>query len=92
MDLSSSFWSQELEPGSQDYTAFGVPGHGHYCYSRSAQGLVNSSASFQRLLDHVVQGLRQVYVYIDDVILAHDTHEQHLLASEMSFCVSGNTD
>ena len=78
IDLSSGFWNQELEPGSQALTAFGLPGLGHWEYKRSAQGLCNSPAAFQRLLDYVLRGLDRVFVYIDDVIVCSDSHEEHL--------------
>ena len=78
IDLSSGFWNQELEPGSRALTAFGLPGLGHWEYKRSAQGLCNSPAAFQRLLDYVLRGLDRVYVYIDDVIVCSNNHEEHL--------------
>ena len=80
IDLSNGFFNQLLEPESQDYTAFSVQGLGQFCYTRSAQGLVNSSAAFQRMLDYVIQGLSNTYAYIDDVIIASDSHEEHLKA------------
>ena len=78
IDLSSGFWNQSLHKSSRPYTAFAVPGKGHYEYTRTAQGLANSPAAFQRLLDFVVQGLPGVYVYIDDVIVATNTMENHV--------------
>ncbi len=78
IDLSSGFWNQELTKSSQKYTAFGVPGLGHFEYTRSAQGLCNSPPAFQRLLDFLTRGLPQVFVYVDDVVVCSDTHEQHL--------------
>ena len=79
IDLSSGFWNQELTPQSRPYTAFGFPGSGHWEYTRCAQGLTNSPAAFQRLLDHVLTGLDKVHVYIDDVIVCSDNHEEHIL-------------
>ena len=78
IDLSSGFWNQELTEKSKPYTSFGVMGVGSFEYNRSAQGLANSSASFQRLLDHITKGLRHTFVYTDDVILSSQSHEQHL--------------
>lgn len=78
IDLSSGFWNQMLDPKSSPITAFGVPGKGHYEYLRSAQGLCNSPASFQRLLDHIVRDIPNVYVYIDDVVIASKDHKEHL--------------
>ena len=78
IDLSQGFWNQELTERSKPYTAFGVPGLGHFEYNRSAQGLCNSPPAFQRLLDHVTRGLKGTYVYLDDVVLVAKTHEEHL--------------
>ena len=41
-------------------------------------GLRNSAQSFQRLMDTVLQDLPRVFVYIDDVLIASATPEQHL--------------
>ena len=78
IDLSSGFWNQVLTKPSRAYTAFGLPGSGHWEYTRSAQGLTNSPATFQRLLDHVLQDLEGVYVYIDDVIICSQNQAEHL--------------
>lgn len=78
IDLSQGFWNQELEESSKHKTAFGVPGLGHFEYNRSAQGLCNSGAAFQRLLDYVTSGLKGVFVYIDDIVIVSKTHEEHV--------------
>lgn len=85
IDLSSGFWNQVLDKSSRAYTAFGLPGLGHWEYTRSAQGLCNSSSAFQRLLDYIVRGLTGVQVYIDDVILSSQTHAEHLAALQQVF-------
>ena len=77
IDLSSGFWNQSLDKNSRKFTAFGVPGMGHFQYTRSAQGLCNSPAAFQRLLDYVTKGIPGVSVYIDDIIIYSNTHEEH---------------
>lgn len=78
IDLSSGFWNQQLTPDSRPLTAFAVPGIGHFEYTRSAQGLCNSPAAFQRLLDFVVRDLDNVFVYIDDIVITSGSHEEHL--------------
>lgn len=77
IDLSSGFWNQELDPKSREYTAFGVPGVGHFEYTRSAQGLSNSPPSFQRLLDFITRDMPDVHVYVDDVVVCSNSHEEH---------------
>lgn len=85
IDLSSGFWNQTLDEDSKRYTAFSVPGKGHFEYERSAQGLVNSPSSFQRLLDYIIAGIQGVNCYIDDVIVYSNTHEEQLATLELVF-------
>jgi len=77
-DLSSGFWNQLLTEDSKHITAFGVQGKGHYEYNRTPQGLASSPPAFQRLLDYIILGLKNVYCYIDDVIVSSNTYEAHL--------------
>lgn len=79
IDLSNGFWNQSLEEDSKAKTAFGLPGIGHFEYQKSAQGLANSPAAFQRLLDYILRGLKRTYCYIDDVVIASNSHAQHLV-------------
>ena len=78
IDLRSAFHIQELEESSKKYTSFAVPGRGLFEYNRSPQGLINSSSSFQRLLDHLMRPIPNVRVYIDDIVIFSNTHEHHL--------------
>ena len=78
IDLRSAFFMQELAPDSRKYTAFSVPGKGHFEYTRSPQGLINSPSSFQRLLDKLLIEIPKVRVYIDDIVIFSDTWEEHL--------------
>jgi hypothetical protein len=41
IDPSQGFFNQSLTEDSKAYTAFGVPGKGHFEYNGSAQGLCN---------------------------------------------------
>ena len=44
-------------------------------------GLRNAAQTFQRFIDHVIRGLDFVYAYIDDLLIASttlDEHEKHL--------------
>jgi hypothetical protein len=77
IDLSQGFFCQTLTEDFKAYTAFGVPGKGHFEYNQSAQGLCNSPATFQRLLDFITTGLPGVFVYLDDVVIVSKTYQQH---------------
>ena len=77
LDLSQGFFQQHLiDP--QEATSFSIPGVGQFTYCRSPQGLNSSPAYFQRLLDHVLQGISRVYVYIDDVVVSVTSHQENL--------------
>jgi hypothetical protein len=45
-------------------------------------GLLGCPASFQRLMEQVLQGLSHILIYIEDVLIHTDTHEKHLEALE----------
>ena len=84
LDLSQGFFQQHLiDP--QQATAFSTPGIGQFSYCRSPTGMNSSPAYFQRLLDFVLQGIARVYVYIDDVVISVNSHEQNLKPSKCQF-------
>ena len=41
-------------------------------------GLKNAAQTFQRFIDQVLQGLHFTYVYINDVLIASHSPEEHL--------------
>ena len=79
IDLTSGFWQQVLEKKSRQFTAFTVPGGARYQWCVTPMGLQGSPASFARLMDHVVRGLKEIIAYIDDVLAHSKDHEGHLL-------------
>ncbi len=55
-------------------------------------GLHNAAQTFQRFMDQVVRGISSVYAYIDDVLIASSTPQQHLIdLSELFSIVSPPT-
>ena len=48
-------------------------------------GLRNAAQTFQRFMDQVLHGIPSVYVYINDVLIASSTPEQHLQDSKAVF-------
>ena len=67
-----------LEPKSQDFTAFTIPGYGQMKWKVAPMGLLGSPASFQRLVEKTLEGIPNVIVYIDDLIIHTQSHEEHL--------------
>ena len=79
IDLTAGFWQQELELESKEYTAFTVPGKGtRYQWAVTPMGLQGSPASFARLMDYIMRGLKGVLTYIDDILVHTVDHETHL--------------
>jgi len=78
LDLTSGFWQMMLEPKSQNCTAFTIPGFGQMKWTVAPMGLLGSPASFQRLVEKALEGIPNVIVYIDDLVIHTKTHEEHL--------------
>ncbi len=68
----------KLDDKSQPLTTFTIPGKGQFHWVTSPMGLLGCPASFQRLMEGVLRNLQNVIVYIDDLLIHSDTHEQHL--------------
>ena len=64
-------WAEDI-PKTAIATLFGL-----FEFTRMPFGLKNSAQTFQRLMDSVMSQLQAVFVYIDDVLVASATPEQH---------------
>ena len=70
LDLKNGFWQIQMQQNSQQKTAFATH-NGLYEFLTMPFGLVNSGASIQRLMGHILRGLeyRFALIYIDDIII-----------------------
>jgi hypothetical protein len=81
--LTSGFWQQSLQEKSRQYTAFSLPGKGaRYQWRVTPMGLQGLPASFARLMDFVMTGVKGIITYIDDILVHLRDHEQHLKSLE----------
>ncbi len=78
IDLTAGFWQMLLQPKSRPYTAFTLPGKGQFQWVTTPMGLLGAPASFQRLMEKVVEDIKNVLVYIDDLLLHSNHHPEHL--------------
>ncbi len=68
-----------LHSDSVPKTFFTLPGLGQYKWLTSPMGLLGCPASFQRLMEKLMDGIENVIVYIDDLLIHSKIHEHHLL-------------
>jgi hypothetical protein len=80
IDLTAGFWQMILHPRARPYTAFTVPGMGQFQWVTSPMGLLGCPASFQRLMETIINGLANVILYIDDLLVHSATHPEHITA------------
>lgn len=75
-----------MDPEDQEKTAF-VTQDGLFEFTCMSFGLVNAPATFQRLMDCVISGLKYncVLVYIDDIIIFSKTLTDHLQHLDLVF-------
>ena len=78
IDLAKGFYQVEVEPGSQEKTAFVSP-YGKFHFTRMPFGLKNAPAMFQRLMEVVLGDCYGCSApYIDDVIVFSENAEEHV--------------
>jgi len=67
-DLLKGYWQVPLSKRAQEIAAFITPS-GLYSYKAMPFGLRNAPATFQRLMNRVVSGLKGCEVYLDDLVI-----------------------
>ena len=77
LDMTKGFWQVPLNEEARKVAAFVTP-NGHWQFKKMPFGLVNSTATFNRLMKLV---LRDVSVFcqsfVDDVVIFSDSFEEH---------------
>ncbi|XP_042865110.1 uncharacterized protein LOC122248852 [Penaeus japonicus] len=84
LDLAKGFFQIPLHPGSRELTAFASPA-GLYQFRVLPFGLTNSPAVFNRVMREVLQGVRGVEAFVDDILVHSSTFEEHLEILEEVF-------
>ncbi|UYV69258.1 K02A2.6-like [Cordylochernes scorpioides] len=86
LDLKSGYWQVEKHPDDKEKTAF-TTGSGLWQFNVMPFGLYNAPATFERLMEAVLQGLatETCMVYLDDIIVLGKNFEDHLSRTLRSF-------
>ena len=74
LDLTRGYWQMPVAAGDQYKTAFTTP-YGLYQFKVMPFGLCGAPASFQRLMDKIVNGLDFAAAYLDDLVIFSQTWE-----------------
>jgi hypothetical protein len=83
LDLTKGFYQVPLDKEAKAKSAFTIP-FGQYAYNVMPFGMMNASATFQRLVDTVLRDCSDYCrQYIDDVAIFSDTWEDHLKHVDM---------
>ena len=84
-DILKGFWQVPLAPESREYTSFNIPTIGSFRYTVAPMGACGSVYGFWTLMGAVTHGLQNTLCYLDDLITASQTPEEHLEHLEKLF-------
>ena len=86
IDMKPGYFAIKLDDESIERSAF-VTSEGLYEYLVCPQGLSNSPATFQRLMNTIFRDLigRCILIYLDDIIVFTSTFEEHVAALQQIF-------
>lgn len=92
LDLRNGFHHVDVSPDSRKYTSFVTP-IGQYEYLKMPFGLKNAPAVFQRYINNIFKDFiaaDKLLVYMDDILIASETLDDHLKALELAIQESKN--
>ena len=77
LDVASAYWCVPMREQDVEKTAFHTP-RGLYKMLVMPFGMVNSGATFQRLMDMTLQGIKSAESYVDDILIFSESFNDHM--------------
>lgn len=81
IDLQKGYYQIGLTERAKLISAF-TTHLGLFQYKVMPFGMINAPATFQRIINHTIQGLKDVESYLDDIIIFSDSWNVHLASLE----------
>ena len=81
LDLTQAYQQMLLSEESKQYVIINKH-QGLYQYQRMPFGISPAPAIFQRTMDTILQGIKHVICYIDNIFITGATQEEHLMNLE----------
>ncbi|XP_037520549.1 uncharacterized protein LOC119397183 [Rhipicephalus sanguineus] len=76
LDAYSGLYQIKVDPKSSELTTFITP-FGRYKFNRMPFGISSAPEHYQRMISHVLEGLKGVVCHIDDVLVWGETKQSH---------------
>ncbi|KAH3901663.1 uncharacterized protein SCDLUD_001433 [Saccharomycodes ludwigii] len=76
LDLHSGYHQLRLNEKSKDLTSFTTP-FGHFRYEVLPFGIKTAPKNFSRFMSKLLDGIENVYVYLDDILIATRDKTEH---------------
>ena len=77
LDLRHAYQQLLLEDDSKKYVVINTS-KGLFRYTRLPYGISSAPGIFQREMEHLFQGIPNVVVYLDDILIAGEDEQSHL--------------
>lgn len=77
LDLAHAYQQIPLDEGSKKYVVINTH-KGLYQYNRLPFGVASAPSIFQRTMEGILQGIPNVCVYIDDILVTGPSEQEHL--------------
>lgn len=75
LDASQGFWQLKLHEDSTKYCTFSTP-YGRYSFQRLPFGICSAPEVYHRAMEHMIEGVEGIHVYMDDIVLWGTTLQQ----------------
>ena len=84
IDLSQAYQQLPLDEESQKFVVINTP-KGLFRYTRLPFGISSAPGIFQRVIETILQGIPNVVVYLDDILITGNSEDDHLLTLKKVF-------